>query len=332
MSSELSVVVPIYNVEKYLNRCIDSILSQTLLPDEIILVDDGSTDGSGKIADEYAQKYDSIKVIHQKNGGLSAARNTGIDTARGFYIAFVDSDDYIDSEMYKVLIDNLKRTNADISICGRYIEQENGERHPWRPIGCNEIWNTEQGLIQLNNLKSFDMAACDKLFKRSLFEQEAYGEKRVRFPVGKLSEDVYTMYKLVARAKKIVYTSTPLYHYVQRTGSISRSKKNYKNQFDYLQGMVEQDQFYGNWFPELKYVGSTALFFAYNNLYNHYFRDEQLCPKDIQEKINIQCRFLLKSVLSNPYLPKVRKAQACVFCCSKKLYNLILLHKGHLNR
>lgn len=103
MGSELTVVVPVYNVEKYLGKCIDSILDQTLAVDEIILVDDGSKDKSGEIADEYAARYENIKVIHQKNGGLSAARNTGIDAATKEYIAFVDSDDYIDSAMYERL-------------------------------------------------------------------------------------------------------------------------------------------------------------------------------------------------------------------------------------
>ena len=104
MRNELTVVIPVYNVEKYLSKCIESILNQTLPVDEIILVDDGSKDRSGEIADEYAAKYNNIKVIHQENGGLSAARNTGIDAATKEYIAFVDSDDYIDSIMYERLI------------------------------------------------------------------------------------------------------------------------------------------------------------------------------------------------------------------------------------
>ena len=114
MGSELTVVVPVYNVEKYLRKCVDSILSQTLTVDEIILVDDGSKDKSGEIADEYAAKYENIKVIHQKNGGLSAARNTGIDAATKKYIAFVDSDDYIDPTMYETLMGRLRSDSADI--------------------------------------------------------------------------------------------------------------------------------------------------------------------------------------------------------------------------
>lgn len=116
MRNELTVVIPVYNVEKYLSKCIESILNQTLPVDEIILVDDGSKDRSGEIADEYAAKYNNIKVIHQENGGLSAARNTGIDAATKEYIAFVDSDDYIDSIMYERLMSQLQQDGADISI------------------------------------------------------------------------------------------------------------------------------------------------------------------------------------------------------------------------
>ena len=116
MRNELTVVIPVYNVEKYLSKCIESILNQTLPVDEIILVDDGSKDRSGEIADEYAAKYNNIKVIHQENGGLSAARNTGIDAATKEYIAFVDSDDYIDSVMYENLINKLQQYSSNISI------------------------------------------------------------------------------------------------------------------------------------------------------------------------------------------------------------------------
>lgn len=124
---QLTVVVPIYNVEKYLRKCVDSILNQSFKVDEIILVDDGSLDHSGDIADEYASRYKQIKVIHQKNGGLSAARNAGIEVATREYIAFVDSDDYIDSVMYEELIKNLKNENADLSIGGVWTELENGK-------------------------------------------------------------------------------------------------------------------------------------------------------------------------------------------------------------
>ncbi|MBA1325633.1 glycosyltransferase [Enterococcus faecium] len=126
----MSIIVPVYKVEKYLRKCVDSILAQTFTDFEVILVDDGSPDNSGKICDEYAEKDNRVRVIHKENGGLSSARNAGIDVARGKYLGFVDSDDYIDEDMYEILYENLKIHDADISSVelipfygGRYKEK-----------------------------------------------------------------------------------------------------------------------------------------------------------------------------------------------------------------
>ncbi|EGP5489252.1 glycosyltransferase, partial [Enterococcus faecium] len=117
---EISIIVPVYKVEPYLRKCVDSILAQTFTDFEVILVDDGSPDNSGKICDEYASKDSRVRVIHKKNGGLSSARNAGIDVARGKYLGFVDSDDYIEKDMYELLYDNIVKEQADLSICGIY--------------------------------------------------------------------------------------------------------------------------------------------------------------------------------------------------------------------
>ena len=118
MDEKISVIVPVYNVEQYLERCVDSIINQTYKNLEIILVNDGSTDNSGKLCDELAKRDDRIRVIHKGNGGLSDARNAGIEEAESDLIGFIDSDDYIDEDMYELLIDNLRETNADLSMCG----------------------------------------------------------------------------------------------------------------------------------------------------------------------------------------------------------------------
>ncbi len=117
---EISIIVPVYKVEPYLRKCVDSILAQTFTDFEVILVDDGSPDNSGKICDEYASKDSRVRVIHKENGGLSSARNAGIDVARGKYLGFVDSDDYIEKDMYELLYDNIVKEQADLSICGIY--------------------------------------------------------------------------------------------------------------------------------------------------------------------------------------------------------------------
>lgn len=326
MNQELSVVVPVYNVEKYLNKCVDSILNQTLPVAEIILVDDGSKDASGKIADEYARKYAQIRVIHQKNGGSSAARNSGIDAASKPYITFVDSDDYIEPTMYERLMTLLQDNDADISIGGVWYEQETGEKYAPYAANIEKVWNKKESLIELNSYQYFNMSFCDAIFKRSLFESSAYGEETLRFPVGKLCEDFYLMHKIVARAEKIVYTSTPFYHYVQRENSNSR---NVKVNLAPMDASVQQLAFYKKWFPDLSYVAETACFFAYASIYTTYCRNGQKCPADLVKKINPVCREYLFSVLKNAHIPKAKKAQAIVFCFAKPIYREIVSRKEH---
>lgn len=325
-NSQLSVVVPIYNVEKYLRKCVDSILSQTLVVDEIILVDDGSKDHSGDIADEYAARYDQVRVIHQQNGGLSAARNTGIDVATKDYIAFVDSDDYIEPRMYEELMANLKEEKADMSIGGVWTEQENGEGYsPYEP-NIRRVWNKIEGLIELNSYQYFNMSFCDAIFKRELFEQKGYGEGKLRFPVGKLCEDFYLMHKIVARTERIVYTSTPFYHYVQRVNSISR---NVKINLAPMDASLSQLSFYIRWFPDLKRIAETAAFFAHASIYTSYCRVGQICPKNIMNQINPICWKYLLSVLRNQHIPNIKKIQAITFCCSKAIYKMVVQRKEH---
>lgn len=326
MNSNLTVVVPVYNVEKYLSKCIDSILNQTMPVDEIILVDDGSKDKSGLIADDYAKRYDRIKVVHQKNGGLSAARNTGINAATKKYIAFVDSDDYIEPSMYEVLMKQLKKDDADISICGVWYEQEDGEKYTPYQSGIAKVWNKKESMIQLNSYQYFNMSFCDAIFKKNLFEMTAYGEDALRFPVGKLCEDFYLMHRIVARTEKITYTSMPFYHYVQRSNSISR---NTKVNLAPMDASLAQLEFYMKWFPELAYVAETACFFAFASIYTTYCRCGQRCPDEIIAQINPICHRFIWSVLRNKYIPKAKKAQAVVFCNSKKLYEMVVTKKSH---
>ena len=158
MDEKISVIVPVYNVEQYLERCVDSIINQTYKNLEIILVNDGSTDNSGKLCDELAKRDDRIRVIHKENGGLSDARNTGIEEAEADLIGFIDSDDYIDENMYELLIDNLRETNADLSMCGHYdvynnvseaqvTERKHGRLVPKKLLRW--LWKLRYYLLQL---------------------------------------------------------------------------------------------------------------------------------------------------------------------------------------
>lgn len=328
MGCRLSVVVPVYNVEKYLERCIKSLLSQTLHVDEIIIVDDGSPDNCGKIADDFAMNNNNIIVIHQENMGLSGARNTGIERATGEYIGFVDSDDYIDPQMYSVLVRRAEENNAQISMCGVWCEQENGEGYAPFILGKEFVWDKETALIELNSYRYLNMSVWKAVYKRELFEMEAYGEKQLRFPVGKNSEDFYLMHKLIARANKIAYTSEPFYHYIQRQNSISRYKTG-KISTEQITASLSQLEFFNKWFPQLSYIAETASAFSHMNIYSGYIRRGMNCPDEVTTELRNKCKGFLKSVMKNQYIPKAKKAQALAFCYALPVYKEVIGRTEH---
>ncbi|MCM1508604.1 MAG: glycosyltransferase [Ruminococcus flavefaciens] len=320
--NEFTVIVPVYNVEKYLRRCLDSILSQTFAPKKIILVDDGSTDSSGKICDEYAEKEKSIIVVHQKNQGLSAARNKGIDICRTELITFVDSDDYIENNMYEVMIKNMDSAKADMSICGVWTEKENGEKTTRRKTGIKKVWSAKEALIILNSYQHFNMSVWNVMFKRSLFE----GENPLRFPVGKKCEDYYLMHQLIARVNRLVYDSNPYYHYVQRPNSISR---NVKINLAPIGASLAQLDFYRKNYPDIAYVAETACTFSHMGIYTAYVRNHQKCPPKLFRKLKKTSRKFLPSVIKNPHIPRIKKFQALAFCYALPVYKYVIERTEH---
>lgn len=215
---DISVIVPVYNVEKYLGKCIDTLIAQTFTNIEIILVDDGSTDKSGTICDEYALKDSRIIVIHKKNGGLSDARNVGIERAKGKYLGFVDSDDYIDEKMYEVLYSNLIQFKADMVMCGYYDCYEN-KLIKKQSSGNVMVWNNEEAVKALQNTLP---VAWNKLYKRELFNH-------LQYPVGRLHEDTFIILDLLKKTTTVVNVEEPLYYYIRREASITKSKFTTKN-------------------------------------------------------------------------------------------------------
>ena len=219
MSGKLiSVVVPIYNVEEYMDRCIDSIVNSTYDNLEIILVDDGSPDQCGRKCDDWAEKDDRIKVILKKNGGLSDARNAGIAIANGEYIGFVDSDDYIEPEIYEVLLKAIIQTKSDIGMCYALKEDEENKVNKCSKSREIIVLSSEEATIDLFVVNKYTRhAAWNKLYKKAIFEKE-------RFPVGKLFEDAAIMYRIFDCIDQIVCVDSELYHYVKRTGSITNNE------------------------------------------------------------------------------------------------------------
>lgn len=212
---QISVIVPVYKVEKYLSRCVDSILAQTFTDYEIILIDDGSPDHCGEMVDEYARKDERIIALHQENQGLSAARNSGIDIAKGDYYTFVDSDDYIYPEYLSKLLNAVIRNDADISICGniRFSEEPN------QKIICNfEEERVVSGrdacklMYDVPRKSANYVVAWGKLYRKKMFLNH-------RYPVGKMHEDQFVTYKLMYNAEKVVELGECLYgYYVNRNG------------------------------------------------------------------------------------------------------------------
>lgn len=215
----ISIIVPVFKVEEYIEECVDSILEQSYGNFELILVDDGSPDNCGKICDDYIEKDNRVKVIHKTNGGLSDARNKGIDSAIGDYITFIDSDDYIHKDYLKLLFDTINRYNADIVQVGHTsIENnlsKNGNDRRKKPF-LEKIFNRKEALSDYLLYKTIYANSWGKLYKTSLF-------KNVRFPLNRLTEDEYTTYRVIINANKIVCLSNSLYFYRKREGSIVRT-------------------------------------------------------------------------------------------------------------
>lgn len=251
MKSKISIIVPIYNVEKYLDRCITSILNQSYFNIEIILINDGSTDNSLNICNKYQKKDNRILIINQDNQGLSAARNQGINIASGEYFGFIDGDDWIEKDMFKSLYTNMKMFNADISVCGyRRIDEEiipNIGDIKYNNANIQVLKDKDiikHNLFDYTKENRITDAAWDKIFKRSLFEN-------IRFPPNKIAEDVFTAYLLLDKAKTVVISPNKYYNYVKRSNSIT-SRPISVNIFDWVEANTERYSYVKLKYPEFE--------------------------------------------------------------------------------
>ncbi len=225
----ISVIVPVYNVELYLRKCLDNIVEQTYRDLEILVIDDGSTDGSGRICDEFSERDERIRVYHTENHGLSAARNLGIENANGEYLGFVDSDDWIESDMYEMLIRKAIETDADVVECGSCAEYQT--RTILYEKECVQVSGVEA--IHLLLCEKLTTTVWDKLWKRKCFNN-------ISFPNGRVFEDVATTFRLYEAAEKVCSIKDCKYHNNVRMNSISRTR-NMKNLVDYW---ISQHEWY----------------------------------------------------------------------------------------
>ena len=259
----ISVIVPVYKVEKYLEKCIESIIKQTYTNLQIILVDDGSPDNCGKICDEYAKKDSRIEVIHKINGGLSDARNVGINRANGRYIGFVDSDDYIKEDMYEKLINLIKEYDADISICNLYDVIDGKEYVRNKDNGIHEYSRIDilKEILLDKNIQSY---AWNKLYKKELFDE-------IKYPIGKKYEDIGTTFYLFEKCNKIVVTSEPEYYYLKRADSLVNNVTE-STILDYTEIIIQRYLYIKQNIKELRkynnYYLAKTLITAHNDIEN----------------------------------------------------------------
>lgn len=309
----VSVIVPVYKVEQYLPKCVDSIINQTLQEIEIILVDDGSPDQCGKMCDTYASQDDRIVVIHKENGGLSSARNAGIAIAKADLVCFVDSDDFIESDMVEFLYKNLLKEDADISVCGIFDHYEGKTNITNDRLGysvCNRAEAVKHELINV------PVSAVNKLYKKTLFNE-------VLFPVGKLYEDAHTTIPLILRTSKVVFDLKPKYHYIHREQSITTEK--------YRPGvlsLIEANRnnmelvlsIYPNYIKETEY----RYYWACYRILECMLLSEPL-NNEAKEKKKEITRLLRKNtikVINNPYFLKTRKISSLILLVCPWLFGV----------
>ncbi len=254
MKEKVSVIVPIYNVEKYLIKCIDSIVNQTYKNLEIILVDDGSPDSCPQICDEYAIKDSRIKVIHKENGGLSDARNAGMSVATGEYISFIDSDDYISLDFIETLYNTMKYESSDIVECDviKIFENKDPKVNEYENNFKVETFDTQDSLSMLIAENQFRQHVWNKLYKSGI-------ALHIPFKKGKLNEDEFWTYQVFGQAKRVTKIKKLMYYYLQRESSIMGNKFNIRR-LDALEAKEERQKYIETKFPSLSVQSKIDLF------------------------------------------------------------------------
>ena len=301
----ISIIVPVYKVEPYLPRCIDSLLAQTHQALEIILVDDGSPDSCGAICDEYAAKDPRITVIHKENGGLSSARNAGLDIARGEYIGFVDSDDWIEPEMYSHMLSRMKKYDAKLVCAGRYdVSEKTMEKKLGLCPKKEECIPAEELVGRIFLWDGLDSAAWDKLYHRSILQD-------FRYPLGKICEDVPVTYRIALKAERVVLCDRPFYNYLHRSGSITKEKAITEKNFHLSQHTA---QVYAHIRQDYPAIEPQAAYLRVRSLSHLLLTLDQAKP-ETRAQFARQCREARKElgkftgfILKSPYFGKKERA------------------------
>ena len=316
IKEKISIIVPVYNVEAYLERCVESILKQTYTNLEILLVNDGSTDKSGELCDKLALRDHRIRVIHKENGGLSDARNRGIDEASSDLIGFIDSDDYIDEDMYETLYRQMVASKADLSMCGHYDVYH---QIPEKQVAKIKTWELmpEEAIKMVMEAKILSVTAVNKLYKKALFEQ-------LRFRIGKIAEDAFIMVDLIHQCSKIVATNEKKYYYVHRENSITTQKFSLKF-LNVIEAYEQNAKIISENYPDLYDVAIMRLNWAYFYVLDRLLVDNDFKDKVLEDRLISYLKKNKKSILMDSRFTRARKMSFLALCLSRKLYLKILL-------
>ncbi len=310
----VSIVVPVYNVREYLPRCLSSIQGQTYQSLDIILVDDGSTDGSEVICDELAEQDNRVQVIHKPNGGLGSARNAGIAQAKGLYIGFVDSDDWIEPEMIQNMMEQMMRTDAQITACNICRVDESGRKTYYNDHYEERLtYTTEQALTELPKNERLSNSMCNKLFHRDILSG-------LRINESMHYEDNPFTPQCIARAERIAYTGEPYYNYYERSGSISRSNFSLK-EFDRVLADRMRLDYYHNNFPECEDSAAIAYIGSGLKVYYNSRKTKEATQK--RASLKKELRRAIKRYYDLPYTKK-QKAKARLFYLSPAIYTMVM--------
>ena len=241
----ISIIVPAYNIQDCIQKCVNSIRNQTYSELEILLIDDGSPDSTGQICDKFALQDSRIIVYHKKNGGLSSARNYGIERAKGTYLSFIDGDDWVKKDFIEVLYQNIKKANAELSIIGYSLIWDNGKEKCTTDENAYAVFNQDEAIHELFAQEKMGCMAWQRLYHKSIFED-------IRFPEGKLFEDVAIALDVVKKCRTVVWSGQAKYYYYQRSGSIVNSTFNIGKLFmlDSCQKMIDYSEKRGGKYNE----------------------------------------------------------------------------------
>ena len=313
MDELISIIVPIYNVADYVEKCVASLVKQTYRKIEIILVDDGSTDGSGAICERLAQTDDRIQVVHKVNGGLSDARNAGIEHAKGAYYAFIDSDDYVDEHMVEALYYALLTNKAEISICGFQAVDEKGNflsemTSSGLMTGCYT-----KGYIYEESCKPYGwnyIVAWNKLYKKDLFQ-------RIRYMKGKVHEDEFIFHYLIEQCERVAVIEDKCYYYLQRQKSITRESYTVQR-MDGIEANLLRCQFFRTKKMENCFRETENIAYYFLNLAIHSLEYEIMEARLTQLQRNY--RQIILSILFNRKYGIQGKLKRSLFCVNKKIF------------